>query len=275
MRAIRCALLVAIVVAGVVAIVGCSSQPSAPPQSNAEASPEPSAAEREATLAEREKEIELREKEKELERREAALGDKPRPAASKPSAPASTSAQPAQPVPQAEPVVVRIPAGTALAVQITEPLSTKTTTVGTPVAARLAEDLVIDGRRVARAGASVHGTVASVVSAKKKIGGKAKLGLTFDRLELIGGDVVTIAASTLEEGKSSTAKDAAKIGGGTAAGAILGHQVDGDKGKLIGGILGGALGTLAASKTGAELELPADTVIAVAIDSDVEVRLPG
>jgi Glycine zipper 2TM domain len=171
-------------------------------------------------------------------------------------------------------VVVRIPAGTQLAVQITEPLSTKTTTVGTPVAARLAEDLVIDGQRVARAGASVHGTVASVVSAKKKIGGKAKMGLTFDSLELVGGEVVTIAASTLEEGKSSTAKDAAKIGGGTAAGAILGHQVDGDKGKLIGGILGGALGTLAATQTGAELELPADTVIAVVLDQEAEIRLP-
>jgi glycine zipper 2TM protein len=160
-------------------------------------------------------------------------------------------------------------------VQITEPLSTKTTAVGTVVSGHLAEDLVVDGHRVARAGAPVHGSVVSVVSAKKKIGGRAKMGLAFDSLELAHGQRVRIDASTLEEGKSSTAQDAAKIGGGTAAGAIVGHQIDGDKGKLIGGIVGGALGTLAATKTGAELELPADTVIAVELDSDLEVQLPG
>jgi hypothetical protein len=255
------------------ATIGCGGQGSAPSEPGAATEAEPTLEEREAALAEREKEIELQEKEQQLAEREAALARQSQAPAARPAT-ATTQAKPAAAEPaNAQPVVVRIPAGTAFAVQITEPLSTATTTVGTAVEGRLAEDLVVDGRRVAAAGAAVHGTVATVVSAKKKIGGKAKLGLTFDRLELAHGEVATIAASTLEEGKSSTAQDAAKIGGGTAAGAILGHQIDDDKGKVIGGIIGGALGTLAATKTGAELELPADTVIAVVIDSDIDVRL--
>ena len=275
MRMIRFPVFAAIAALCLGAVIGCGGQQGAPAESAPEASAEPTLEEREAALEEREKEIAVREKEQQLAEREAALAGKPKPAATqpKPAVSSTSTAEPTKPTSQA--TVVRILAGTAFAVQITEPLSTRTTTVGTEVFARLAEDLVVDGRRVAAAGAPVHGTVASVVSAKKKIGGKARLGLTFDTLELTHGETVTIAASTLEEGKSSTAADAAKIGGGTAAGAVIGHQIDDDKGKLIGGIIGGALGTLAASKTGAELELPADTVIAVAVESNFEVRLPG
>jgi hypothetical protein len=52
---------------------------------------------------------------------------------------------------------------------------------------------------------------------------------------------------------------------------VIGHQIDDDKGKVIGGILGGAAGAVAAQKTGGEVELPAGTVLTFALDKPSEV----
>ncbi|HSN72778.1 MAG TPA: glycine zipper 2TM domain-containing protein, partial [Steroidobacteraceae bacterium] len=66
-------------------------------------------------------------------------------------------------------------------------------------------------------------------------------------------------------------RDTAKIVGGAAAGAIIGHQIDDDNGKVIGGLLGGAAGAVAAKKTGGEIAIPAGTVILVGLDAPFEV----
>ena len=58
-----------------------------------------------------------------------------------------------------------------------------------------------------------------------------------------------------------------------AAGAVIGHQVDDDKGKEIGALIGGAIGTAIAAKTGKEVELTAGTTIIVVLEDDVQVRL--
>ena len=54
---------------------------------------------------------------------------------------------------------------------------------------------------------------------------------------------------------------------------MIGHQVDDDKGTEIGALLGGAIGTAVAAKTGKELELPAGTPIVVVLESDVQIRM--
>jgi len=74
-------------------------------------------------------------------------------------------------------------------------------------------------------------------------------------------------------GKKQAGGDAAKIGGGVVAGAVIGHQVDDDKGKKIGAILGGAIGTAVAANTGKEIELETGTTISVVLDDDVRIRL--
>jgi hypothetical protein len=165
-----------------------------------------------------------------------------------------------------------VPAGTTLAVELTTPLTTKTNLVGDRVQGRLASDLVVDGRRAAKAGATVQGSVTKIVSGSKKVGGTPMIGLTFDSLVAANGATVTIAAPYSQQGKSETGKDTAKIVGGAAAGAIIGHQIDSDKGSVIGGILGGAAGTAAAHKTGGEVELPAGQVINVATGASFEVK---
>ncbi len=98
------------------------------------------------------------------------------------------------------------------------------------------------------------------------------LGLQFDRLELEGGKDVPVSGEITQTGKSDTGRDTAKIVGGAAAGAILGHQVKGgDKGKVIGGLLGGAIGAVAAQKTGTEVVLSEGTALSLTLAAPVEI----
>jgi uncharacterized protein YcfJ len=178
------------------------------------------------------------------------------------------------PAPKAAPrsALVELPAGTELEVELLDTLSSGTNRVGDPVRALLVGELVAEGRRVAPAGAAVWGTVTEVVPLKK-FGGQPRLAVAFESLAIEDGTTVPVLASHVEAGAKQAGRDAAKIGGGAAAGAVIGHQVDGDKGKEIGALIGGAIGTAVAAKTGKEVELAAGTTIVVALETDVRVQL--
>ncbi|HEY5559979.1 MAG TPA: glycine zipper 2TM domain-containing protein [Steroidobacteraceae bacterium] len=228
---------------------------------------------KEEELARREAGLALKEKEAELARREADLAKataKPRAAAPKP---ATTTAAAPKPAP-AGPRNYTVPAGTSLTAQLPAAISTKTARVGDRVSAYLTNDLVVDGKVIAKSGALLQGSVTEVVSGSKKIGGTPTLGLTFDNLTLAdGGDMPVRGSITQVAAKSDTGKDTAKIAGGAIAGAVIGHQIDSDKGKIIGGLIGAAAGTVAAKKTGSEVELPAGTQIGFTLEQPLNVTM--
>ena len=146
--------------------------------------------------------------------------------------------------------------------------------MGDAVKARLTSDVLVDNKIAIPAGTMVSGTVTDVISGSKKIGGIPTIGLRFERLELPEGDL-PIDGVISQRGKSDTGRDTAKIVGGAAAGAILGHQVKGgDKGKVIGGLLGGAIGAVAAQNTGTEVQLAEGTALSIALAAPVDVRKP-
>lgn len=227
---------------------------------------------KEEELARREAELALKEKEAELARREANLAKataKPK-AAARPAA--ATAAAPA-PAPSG-PRNYTVPAGTSLTAQLPAAISTKTARVGDRVSAYLTNDLVVDGRVIARSGSLLQGSVSQVVSGSNKIGGTATLGLTFDNLTLAdGSDKPVHGTITQVAAKSDTGKDTAKIAGGAIAGAVIGHQVNDDKGSVIGGILGAAAGAAAAKKTGSEVVLPAGTQVGFTLDQPLNVTM--
>lgn len=169
-------------------------------------------------------------------------------------------------------VQVDLPAGTELELELLDTLSSGTSQAGDPVRARLVGALFAEGRRVAPAGAEVLGTVTEVVPLKK-FGGQPRISLVFESLAVANGGSVPVLASHVQAGKKQAGRDAAKIGGAAAAGAVIGHQVDDDKGTQIGALLGGMIGTAVAAKTGKEVELTAGTTIVVVLESDVRVRL--
>lgn len=280
---------------GAIAVAGCggksapepaatSAPESAAPAASAEAPAVPDAAAeleaREKELAAREVELQLKERELDLARREAELATKQNaPKAASPARIASSTAKPATSTasaastskPKAPPTPINVAAGTQLSAELTSSLTTKTAKVGDRFQARLASDVVVDGRRAAAAGSAVQGSVTEVISGSSKIGGTPMLALAFEGLTLASGATVPISARFVQQGKSETGKDTAKIVGGAAAGAVIGHQIDHDKGSVIGGILGGAAGVAAAQKTGGEVELPAGTVVTFALDKPFEV----
>lgn len=231
-----------------------------------------------AELAAREQELEAKRLELELKERElAAQQAAAAKAAAKPATPPKTAStpKPAAAAPAAAPVAaapppppVTVPAGTSVSVKLNSGYSTKTTVAGEVVNAELASDLVVDGRRVAKAGAPISGRVTEVTSGSKKIGAVPALKIDFTQLVVADGSTMPVAIRINQKGQSEKGRDTAKIAGGAAAGAIIGHQIDDDKGKVIGGLLGGAAGAIGAQKTGTEVELPAGSVHAASVRSE-------
>jgi hypothetical protein len=238
----------------------------------AEADAASAAATREAELALQQSELKAREAE--LAAREAKL------AASSAAKPASRPvAKPAAAVPAAVPAkpvakIVTVPSGTEFRFALASDVSTKSAKVGDSFRARLTSDVVADGKVAVPAGTIVVGQVTNVVSGSDKIGAVPTISMHFSSLEYSGGKTLPISGDYTSTGKSEKGQDTAKIVGGAAAGAILGHQVnDKSSGTIIGGLLGAGAGTLAAKKTGSEVKLPAGTEIAVVLGAPLKVQL--
>ena len=230
---------------------------------------------KEEELARKEAELALREREQDLAQREAALAKAT--TSSKPKASSTTSTKTAAAAPKPAPSGPRkytVAAGTSISVQLPATITTKNAKVGDRVAANLSNDLVVDGKVIAKAGALLQGSITEVVSGSNKIGGTPSLTLAFDNLVLADGSDTRVSGQVSQvAAKSDTGRDTAKIAGGAAAGAIIGHQIDSDKGKIIGGLLGAAAGAAAAKKTGTEVELPAGTVLGFTLNSPVTVEM--
>ena len=171
-----------------------------------------------------------------------------------------------------ETVVKEVPAGTALAVRFVDGLSSETSAVGETVRAKVARPVRMNGVKAIPNGSTLLGKVTA--SRPPKIGGRAALAVSFHTLQLPSGETAAIDAGASWAGKSEKGKDAATIAGSVIGGAILGHQADGDKGKVVGGILGGAAGTAIAHQThGKPLVVPAGIVIEVKLGNPVRVAV--
>lgn len=239
---------------------------------------------REAEMADRERELAQREAEMARQERQVARQPAPAPAPVTPRyepepapqpepAPVEGATEPsyeAAPAPQPAPTPVTVATGTSFSARLATDLSSETSQVGDRFTARLTSPLTGEGREAVPAGSIVEGRVVEAV-ATKKIGGQARLGLVFDSVVLPDGSRVPLSASLTEVGKSQTKEDAAKIGGGALAGAILGRIIGGGskaKRGAVGAVVGGAIGTvLAAKDEGDPIELPAGTVLTLSLEA--------
>ena len=157
--------------------------------------------------------------------------------------------------------LVTVPAGTVLRVELKDYLSSHTSQVGQRFYGSIDQDVAADGQVAIERGSVVVGRVSEAEPAKK-IGGRARLSLEFENLELPSGQRRAIEAQFAERGKSSTAKDAAIIGGSTIGGAVIGEAIEDGEGGVIGAIVGGLGGAYAAKKTKAKpVEVPAGTIL--------------
>lgn len=149
---------------------------------------------------------------------------------------------------EAGPRRLTIPAGTKANVAINTAMSSENTTVGEQWTGEMKDPIVVNGKVVVPAGATVSGRVTEAVPAKS--GTRASLRLAASSVDVNGhvyalsGDSKPIVAG------SPRARNIGAIAGGAAAGAVIGHAVGkSGKGTLIGGLLGGAVSGAAVAKS--------------------------
>ncbi len=165
-----------------------------------------------------------------------------------------------------------IPAGTRLTVRIDSQVNSATAHAGDRFSANLTRDLVVDGATLAKAGAPVKGKV-TYVKPSGRLHAPGELTLRLASVE-VGGKMVPISTSGFHaKGKGHMKSNATKIGGGAAAGAILGGVFGGGKGALIGAAAGGAAGTGLAAATGKEeAVVHAETAITFTTTANASVK---
>jgi outer membrane lipoprotein SlyB len=173
------------------------------------------------------------------------------------------------------PVEVTLPTGTVVVVRFDQTLSSSENRPGDSFSATVQQDVAAEGKVAIPRGSTIFGAVTEAHGAEK-IGGRARLSLSFDTLRLTSGLEVSITAVFAGRGKSETAKDAAIIGGSTLGGAILGNAVHEGEGSVVGAIVGGLAGTAAAKKThGKPVVVSSGTVMSIRLSEPATVEVGG
>ncbi len=139
-----------------------------------------------------------------------------------------------------------VPQGTAVEAAITDTITTRRNKVGDSFTASVVGDVRSGGRVVIPAGSTVHGTVTDVKEAPNR-NTPGTLTIAVQSIT-VRGESYPISASidsldTVRKARGVEPVDAARVGGGAAAGAILGRVIGGDsKGTIIGAAVGAAAG---------------------------------
>jgi len=146
-------------------------------------------------------------------------------------------------------VYANIPSGTAVQVRITEALNSETANVRQAFHGTLAAPVLAKGRALFPKGASVTGEVVNV-ERSGRLSSPGELHLTLRTIRSGGRTYLLAVGPIMIKGDSHTKSNVTKIGGGAAAGAIIGAIVGGGKGAVIGSGVGAAAGTATAAATG-------------------------
>ena len=173
---------------------------------------------------------------------------------------AGTSTLPA--LPAAEEIV--LDADSVIGLQIDSYVSSDTAEVEDDVQARVTRDVIEQDRVLIPAGTVIMGSVVLVEQAGQ-FRGRARLGVRFHTIVFDDGMETPMMTETVyREGEAQGKQNAAKVGGGAIAGAILGAIFGGGRGAAIGGAAGASAGTAAAAAgDGEPATLAAGTTLTV------------
>ncbi len=166
-----------------------------------------------------------------------------------------------------------VAAGTVVHVRLDTAVASNTSQVEDPVSATVTTPVAVDEMQAIPAGSVLRGVV-TAAKASGKVKGRAELALRFDTLRA-GGDTYRVGIEPIgQQAQSTKKKDAAKIGIGAGAGAIIGGLVGGGKGAAIGAGVGGGAGTAAVLATsGDEVKMAAGTAFTVTLAEPLTVRV--
>jgi hypothetical protein len=189
-----------------------------------------------------------------------------------------TTVKPATAAPASSPIrklfskTYEIPAGTVIAVRLNDTLGSNVSESGQSFTATVIDPIEIDQRIVIAKGATATGTVVDAQPLGRFEGG-ARLQLRLDSVDANGhtAHIETAVIDRSEKGKGK--RTATMIGGGAAAGAIIGALAGGGKGAAIGAGAGAAAGTGGAALTGNKnVVLPVETALSFKLIAPADVN---
>jgi hypothetical protein len=166
-----------------------------------------------------------------------------------------------------------VPAGTHITVRTDSQINSASAHVGQSFHANLVKPLVVDGKTIAKAGAPAKGKV-TYVKSSGRLHKPGELTIRLTSIQLASGKTLTLSSSGFRaKGKSHTKSNVTKIGGGAAAGALIGGLAGGGKGALIGTAVGAGAGTGVAAATGKEeAVIHAETAITFTTTTNATVK---
>lgn len=154
---------------------------------------------------------------------------------------------------------VTVPQGTPIPVTIDQTLTSDRNRAGDSFAASLSAPVEVDGKIVMPRGARVTGRVVGTKESGR-LHAPAQLSVNLASVEIAGKTYQLETRSISRSGKGHGKRNAEFIGGGGAAGALIGGLAGGGKGALIGAAAGAGAGTAGAAATGKkEISIPAES----------------
>lgn len=169
---------------------------------------------------------------------------------------------------------VTLPAGSTFEARLDTRVASDASALEDPVQATLTAPIVVDGVTVAPVGSRLMGTVTTARSSGR-VRGRAQIGFRFDRLQTkaVTYDIETAPMRWTAE--ATKGEDAAKIGIGAAAGAIVGAIADGGKGAAVGSAIGAGGGSAVVLATkGEEIGLSPGAKLNVELTGPLSVTAP-
>jgi hypothetical protein len=166
-----------------------------------------------------------------------------------------------------QPRFAEIAAGTSLQIELETEVSTRTTSVGSPISGFTIRPVVYEGVSVIPLGSEVSGTVSSISLDPPMVSASFTAVVVHGTSRPIEG---TVSGAPLVV-RSEMKDEVAKIGGGAGAGALLGGVIGGDaKSAAIGAAAGAAAGTGVALATKERWAvLPAASELSVVLEASL------
>lgn len=170
---------------------------------------------------------------------------------------------------------ITVPQGTPIRVTIDQTLTSNGSRPGDSFAASISTPVEVDGRIVIPRGAHVTGRVAGSKESGR-LHAPAQLSIRLASVEVAGKSYALETGSIAQSGKGHGKRNAEFIGGGGAAGALIGGLAGGGKGALIGAAAGAGAGTAGAYATGKkEISIPAESRLTFRLTAPVTITVRG
>jgi len=160
-----------------------------------------------------------------------------------------------------------------LSVVLDQSVSSADSHAGDTFDATVVQPVVIGGKTVIPKDARVKGRVVDAHAAGH-LEGVPRLELALDSVEVGGKSYDIQTNASRRSGQNHNKHNLIFIGGGTAAGALIGGVAGGGKGALIGSLIGAGGGTAAAAATGKkDIRLPAETRLTFQLGQPVTIQV--